>query len=279
MKTINKIFAFLLVVGIAVGIYLVSQLRIFESIQIDLKTTAQFSFNPTNTFCFSREESIPTLAKKHFRLLSWNIHKGSDQGWQQDLARFSQDQDFVLLQEATPEQNLSSFSTALFISSFSYKGRQSGVKTFSRTVPKSYCGIAEPEPWIRIPKVAGVMTFPLNNGGELFVINAHLINFEWQPDAYRTQLEQIFSLIPSYQSAVILAGDFNAWNAERKQILDEFMRKKGVNEVSFSQDERVRFFDYPLDYVFVRGMKVLTATSKKVASSDHSPVWLEFILE
>ncbi|VEH67416.1 Uncharacterized protein conserved in bacteria [Rodentibacter pneumotropicus] len=98
------------------------------------------------------------------------------------------------MQEATPEQNLPSFSTALFISSFAYKGLQSGVKTFSQFVPKSYCGISQPEPWIRIPKVAGVMTFPLNNGEELFVINAHLINFEWESKAYRKQLEQIFLL-------------------------------------------------------------------------------------
>ncbi|MCQ9121048.1 MULTISPECIES: endonuclease/exonuclease/phosphatase family protein [Rodentibacter] len=279
MKTISKIFAFLLVIGIAFGIYIFNQFRIFEPIQIDLKTTSQFSFAPINTFCFSREESIPTLEKKHIRLLSWNIHKGADKGWQQDLRHFSKEQDFVLLQEATPEQNLPSFSTALFISSFAYKGLQSGVKTFSQFVPKSYCGISQPEPWIRIPKVAGVMTFPLNNGEELFVINAHLINFEWESKAYRKQLEQIFSLIPSDQSAVILAGDFNAWNAERKRILDEFIVENGLSEVPFEQDERVRFFNYPLDYVFVRGVKHLTAKSKKVASSDHSPVWVELILE
>ncbi|OOF59160.1 endonuclease/exonuclease/phosphatase family protein [Rodentibacter genomosp. 2] len=279
MKTINKIFAFLLVVGIAFGIYIFSQFRIFEPIQIDLKTTFQFSFEPINTSCFSRKESTPTLEKTHFRLLSWNIHKGEDKGWQQDLVVFSQGQDFVLLQEATPEQNLPSFSTALSISSFAYKGLQSGVKTFSQFVPKSYCGISQSEPWIRIPKVAGVMSFPLNSGDELFVINAHLINFEWESKAYREQLEQIFSLIPSDQSAVILAGDFNAWNAERKRILDEFIVKKGLSEVSFPQDERVRFFHYPLDYVFVRGMKVLTAKSKKVTSSDHSPIWVELISE
>ncbi|OOF88644.1 hypothetical protein BKG94_05740 [Rodentibacter ratti] len=277
MKEINKIFAFLLVVGIAFGIYIFSQFRIFESLQINLKTPSQFSFTPINTFCFSRKESMPGLEKKHIRLLSWNIHKGVDKGWQQDLVSFSQNQDFVLLQEATPEQNLPSFSTALSISSFAYKGQQSGVKTFSQFVPKSYCGISQPEPWIRIPKVASVMSFPLNNGNELFVINAHLINFEWGVKAYREQLERIFSLIPSYQSAVILAGDFNAWNAERKRILDEFIVKKGLSEVSFPQDERVRFFHYPLDYVFVRGMKVLTAKSKKVTTSDHSPIWVELI--
>lgn len=279
MKTINKIFVFLLVIGIAFGIYIFSQFRIFESIQIDLKSNSHFSFTPINTFCFSHTESVPNLENKHIRLLSWNIHKGADKGWQQDLAGFSQDQDFVLLQEATPEQNLASFSTALFISSFAYKGRQSGVKTFSQIIPKSYCGIAQPEPWIRIPKVAGVMKFLLNNGNELFVINVHLINFEWETNAYREQLEQIFSLIPSYQSAVIFAGDFNAWNAERKGILDEFIAKNGLSEVSFSPDERVRFFNYPLDYIFVRGMKVLTAKSKKVTSSDHSPIWVELIQE
>ncbi|VEH67417.1 Uncharacterised protein [Rodentibacter pneumotropicus] len=66
MKTISKIFAFLLVIGIAFGIYIFNQFRIFEPIQIDLKTTSQFSFAPINTFCFSREESIPTLEKNIF---------------------------------------------------------------------------------------------------------------------------------------------------------------------------------------------------------------------
>lgn len=278
MKKINKIFAFLFALGMAWGIYSFNQLRIFESLEIRVENDSSSfkpDFNQKEKQCFVQSSQVSPFAKKSIRLLSWNIHKGADQGWQQDLERFSQNQDFVLLQEATPDQNLPAFSTALFVSSFAYKGQQSGVKSFSQTVPQSYCGISQAEPWIRIPKVASAMTFPLEQGGELFVINAHLINFEWSPKAYRAQLEQIFALIPPHKSAVILAGDFNAWSSERKQILDEFATQSGLTEVTFLQDERTRFLGNPLDYVFVRGMNVISSKTEKVSSSDHAPVWVE----
>ncbi|BFU60012.1 MULTISPECIES: endonuclease/exonuclease/phosphatase family protein [Rodentibacter] len=276
MKKINKIFAFLLLVGIAVGIYRVSEVHIFESLQIMLESTPQKHFNQINISCFTNAEQNQPLEKTHIRLLSWNIHKGADRGWQQDLASFAQNQDFVLLQEATPQQNLPSFSTALFVSSFAYQGIPYGVKTFSKAIPKRYCGISQPEPWIHIPKVANAARYSLKNGGELWVVNVHLINFEWQPEAYRSQLKKIFSLLDNPKSAVILAGDFNAWNKERKAILNEFIQEFGLNEVSFSQDERVRFLGNPLDYIFVRGMKILSSKTERVTSSDHSPIWGEF---
>ncbi len=276
MKKINKIFAFLLLIGIAIGTYRINGLHIFESLQIMLKSTSQNHFKRINPSCFINEALNPPLEKTHIRLLSWNIHKEADKGWQQDLTRFARNQDFVLLQEATPQQNLPSFSTALFVSSFAYQGTAYGVKTFSKTIPKRYCGISQPEPWIHIPKVANAAQYSLKNGGELWVVNVHLINFEWQPEAYRTQLKKIFSLLDNPKSAVILAGDFNAWNKERKAILNEFIQEFGLNEVSFSLDERVRFLGNPLDYVFVRGMKMLSSKTERVVSSDHSPIWGEF---
>lgn len=279
MKKINKIFASLLLLGIAFGIAwginAFQQLHLFDPVKITFERASKAHFNAINAQCLTNSATVQPLEKTHFRLLSWNIHKGADQGWQQDLARFSKDQDFVLLQEATPNQKLPSFSTALFISSFAYQGLQSGVKTFSHIAPKSYCGIAQPEPWIRIPKVASAMAFSLPNGEELWVINTHLINFEWNPKAYRAQLEQIFSFIQDSKSAVILAGDFNAWSSERKQILDEFIAQAGLTEVSFPHDERTRFLGNPLDYVFVRGMNVISSKTEKVESSDHAPVWVE----
>ncbi|OOF39391.1 hypothetical protein BKK49_08090 [Rodentibacter rarus] len=280
MKRINKIFVFLPLIGIAFGIHIFNQFRIFEPVRMDFKSQIRLSFSPLDSFCFfAVPKSVPVLEKKPIRLLSWNIHKGEDQGWQQDLVRFSQHQDMVLLQEATAEQNLSSFSTALSVSGFAYKGRYSGVKTFSQAIPQRYCGLSQPEPWIFIPKVASMMSFPLNNREELVVINVHLINFEWTPEAYQAQLERIFSLIPPSQSAVILAGDFNAWNEERKKILDEFVTQAGLNEVSFVPDERRYFFNYPLDFVFVRGMKVLSSKTETVTSSDHSPIWVALAFE
>src|SRR5262245_59309693 len=35
------------------------------------------------------------------RLVTWNIHKEDDAGWERDLARFAADHDVVLLQEVT----------------------------------------------------------------------------------------------------------------------------------------------------------------------------------
>ncbi|MBF0751695.1 MULTISPECIES: endonuclease/exonuclease/phosphatase family protein [unclassified Pasteurella] len=279
MRKRTKIFIFVVLLGMLAGMNIFNPLRIFNPIQITLESTFKTEFKAINEQCFVNQMQFQTLEKTRIRLLSWNIHKGEDSGWRQDLARFSQEQDLVLLQEATPEQDLPSFSSALFVSSFAYKGRPSGVKSFSKWIPMNYCGISQSEPWIYIPKVASVMRFPLKNDDELVVINAHLINFEWTPKAYQAQLAQIFSLIPSPQSAVILAGDFNAWNEERKQMLNEFITQAGLNEVSFSPDERRRFFNYPLDFVFVRGMNVELAKTTQVASSDHAPIWVELTLE
>ena len=95
----------------------------------------------------------------------------------------------MLLQEATQHQNLNTFSTALFVSSFSFKDLLSGVKTFTKTQPEWYCGGGVAEPLIQIPKVASVMSFPLEKDASLLLINVHLINFEWGISAYQTQLE------------------------------------------------------------------------------------------
>ena len=48
---------------------------------------------------------------------------------------------------------------------------------------------------------------------------------------------------------------------------------------ALTQDERVRFLGYPLDYIFTRGVKVVSATSEVVTSSDHNPLLMEFELE
>lgn len=263
--------------------YFFSQLEIFDSpkIQFSSPHAAIFESQSRADALYCGEATIPVkeINGRHFRLVSWNVHKGADDGWQQDLARFAQQSDFVLLQEATPEQHLPDFSTALFVSAFSYRDQLSGIKTFSKALPQAYCVSSVGEPWIRIPKVAGALYFPLPNGESLLIINAHLINFELQPNAYKEQLEQVFSLIRAHQSAVILAGDFNAWRDARKNLLNEFVAEVGLQEVHFSPDHRVQFFSHPLDFIFTRGVKVNSAKSETVQSSDHAPVFIDFELE
>ena len=283
MKRIYRFLAIgLVLVILGVG-YFLTNLTIFDGTFIQLNTSQKESYipfkNKLNMKCDKANDLVPKFAASRFHLITWNVHKGQDKGWQEDLARLSKQADFVLLQEATQHQNLSTFSTALFVSSFSFKDLLSGVKTFTKTQPEWYCGGGVAEPLVQIPKVASVMSFPLEKGDSLLLINVHLINFEWGISAYQTQLEQLFSFVENHQGPIIISGDFNAWNERRLNLANNLMQKYGLDAVTLSQDERVRFLGYPLDYIFTRGVKVVSATSEVVTSSDHNPLLMEFELE
>ena len=283
MKQINRFLKIGLVLAILGAGYFFTNLTIFDRTLIQLNTSQKTSYipfeNKLNMQCDKANDLVPKLTASRFHLITWNVHKGQDTGWQEDLERLSKRADFVLLQEATQYQNLSTFSTALFVSSFSFNELLSGVKTFTQTQPEWYCGGGVAEPIIQIPKVASVMNLPLEKGNSLLLINVHLINFEWGISAYQAQLEQLFSFVENHQGPIIMAGDFNAWNEERLNLVNNLIQKYGLDSVALSQDERVRFLDYPLDYIFTRGVKVVSATSEVVTSSDHNPLLMEFELE
>lgn len=283
MKQINRFLKISLVLAILGAGYFFTNLTIFDRTLIQLNTSQKTSYipfeNKLNMQCDKANDLVPKLTASRFHLITWNVHKGQDTGWQEDLERLSKRADFVLLQEATQYQNLSTFSTALFVSSFSFNELLSGVKTFTQTQPEWYCGGGVAEPIIQIPKVASVMNLPLEKGNSLLLINVHLINFEWGISAYQAQLEQLFSFVENHQGPIIMAGDFNAWNEERLNLVNNLIQKYGLNSVVLSQDERVRFLGYPLDYIFTRGVKVVSATSEVVTSSDHNPLLMEFELE
>lgn len=283
MKQINRFLKIGLVLAILGAGYFFTSLTIFDRTLIQLNTSQKLSYipfeNKLNMQCDKADNLVPKLAASRFHLITWNVHKGQDTGWQEDLERLSKRADFVLLQEATQHQNLSTFSTALFVSSFSFNELLSGVKTFTQMQPEWYCGGGVAEPIIQIPKVASIMNLPLEKGNSLLIINVHLINFEWGISAYQAQLEQLFSFVENHQGPIIMAGDFNAWNEERLNLVNNLIQKYGLDSVALSRDERVRFLGYPLDYIFTRGVKVVSATSEVVTSSDHNPLLMEFELE
>ena len=158
MKRIYRFLAVGLVLVVLGTGYFFINLTIFDRTFIQLNTSQKMSYIPfekgLSMQCDKASDSVPQLTGSRFHLITWNVHKGQDKGWQEDLARLSNQADFVLLQEATQHQNLSTFSTALFVSSFSFKDLLSGVKTFTKTQPEWYCGGGVAEPLIQIPKVA-----------------------------------------------------------------------------------------------------------------------------
>ncbi|MCW9709855.1 endonuclease/exonuclease/phosphatase family protein [Avibacterium sp. 21-586] len=271
--------------------YLWDNLEIYSVPQIKFHIESHLAYHrktlDKSVRCFYAEQSVKPIEQQDFRLLVWNMHKGQDQGWQQQLASLSQGQDFLLLQEVSSQQklveqvssqNFSKFSTALYTSSFAYLGNQSGVALMSRFAPQYYCAGSSVEPWIRIPKVGNAMAFPLSNGQSLLTINLHLVNFELHPSHYQQQLEAMFKLIEQHQGPIILAGDFNAWNKGRIKLIKKLTALYGLTGVSFQPDDRLRFLDNPLDWVFVRGFSVKSARTVQTTSSDHNPLLVELIL-
>ncbi len=129
MKRIYRFLAVGLLLLVLGGGYFFANLTIFERTFIQLNTSQKVNYIPfeirLNMQCDKVNGLIPKLTSSHFRLVNWNVHKGQDKGWQEDLARLSKQADFVLLQEATQHQNLSTFRPhflcPLFLLKISYQ--------------------------------------------------------------------------------------------------------------------------------------------------------------
>ncbi|MDG6897392.1 hypothetical protein A6A19_05195 [Actinobacillus delphinicola] len=230
--------------------------------------------------CFKQEQSVPRILQNRVKLVVWNLHKGEDAGWEQALSHYAKNKDFILLQEAshiieTQTHLPQDFPSRLYVSSFAYRGKESGVAMLSRYIPQIYCVGTGKEPWIRIPKVGMAMLFPLQDGSSLLMINIHLVNFELNTTYYKQQINQMFDLIKHHTGPVIFGGDLNAWSKARYQFLKTLAQKYQLQEVHFNPDYRLRFMRKPLDFVFIRGLQVISATTDKTDSSDHNPLLLD----
>jgi endonuclease/exonuclease/phosphatase (EEP) superfamily protein YafD len=231
-------------------------------------------------------DDAKSLGRRPFRLLSWNIHKEGDKGWQQDLSALAADSDLVLLQETVLQPSLrgilgdAGFSWVM-ASSFVYDADDVGVLTATRVAPEASCTQSAMEPWIRIPKSAVITWLPIarapgaaaGGAGEMLaVVNIHAINFELSPDTYRAQLRALADALEGHRGPIIFAGDFNTWNDERDAIVGETAARLGLTELTPDVDRRAVFYGRHLDHIFVRGLQRVDVSALPVTSSDHNPV-------
>lgn len=191
--------------------------------------------------------------------------------------------DLLLLQEAASTQNIaqllkSSLPSSLYVRTYSYLNHESGVNTLSKIAPASYCIGTEAEPWIQVPKVGIATKYLRENQPSLLVINLHLVNFEWNLNNYKKQVNRLFQTINDHQGPIILAGDFNTWNHHRLALIRGLAEQYQLTEVSYENDVRRRFMGNPLDHVFVRDVKVLEAKVISTESSDHNPIAVKIAL-
>jgi endonuclease/exonuclease/phosphatase (EEP) superfamily protein YafD len=221
---------------------------------------------------------VGALDPRTIRLVSWNLHKQADEGWQADLGRLMRESDLLLIQEAEVSPGFRAvvehdgFSW-LLSSAFEYQGAEYGVLTATRVAPGTACTLRANEPLILIPKAALITHYRLAGRVEtLAVANLHAINFALGTDAYRAQLDAIAEALSKHPGPVVVAGDFNTWNDQRDAVVQGLASKLGLTPVTFNVDDRKRFFGRIFDWVYARGVEVLAATAWKVSSSDHNPL-------
>jgi endonuclease/exonuclease/phosphatase (EEP) superfamily protein YafD len=218
------------------------------------------------------------LDPRAIRLVTWNVHKQADPGWQRDLRTLSSGNDLVLLQEIVLDSPLRDLIADeglrwVMASSFLMSDLDYGVLTAARVQPVATCTERVVEPLLRIPKSAIISWFALRGQPEtLAVVNVHAINFSLSLGAYRAQFRAIGETLAGHEGPVILAGDLNTWTAARAQAVREVAKRLGLTEVRFAADRRSVFFGHELDHIYTRGLALVASSAMLVRSSDHNPV-------
>jgi len=218
------------------------------------------------------------LPGPEFRMLSWNLHKNDDPGWETDLARFAAASDLLLIQEAALTARLERVLQDagyhwLLASSFMLHDHATGVLSAARVRPASACVQRFFEPLLRLPKSGVITRYEVKGVAQrLAVANLHSINFTLGLHGYRAQLEEIARELAGHHGPVIVAGDLNTWNPRRLEVVHDVMQRLGLVPVLPSTDTRSRFLGHQVDFIFVRGLEVVHAEAPKVESSDHNPL-------
>jgi endonuclease/exonuclease/phosphatase (EEP) superfamily protein YafD len=230
------------------------------------------------------KNALSTLDPDGFNLMNWNILKGGRQGWRKDFVRLSRGSDIILLQEAYLSEELrNTLSTTKsnwnLATSVRYWGRESGVLTASEIAPEVICIHRFDEPLLNTPKTSLFTRFSiLPRRPYLVIVNVHAINFTMDATYYQNYWKELETILESHDGPLIVAGDFNTWNAERLAIVATTARRLRLQPVRFEPDRRSRFFGRVVDHVYYRGLVPSKAVVHEIATSDHNPIQVNFKL-
>jgi endonuclease/exonuclease/phosphatase (EEP) superfamily protein YafD len=222
------------------------------------------------------------LDPENISVLNWNIHKNKAENWLDDFNSLSKDQDIIIIQEAYLDDQLQdvlsqqdrhwSLNAAFYLDQ-----KPSGVLMASHFKPYYSCGYRVAEPIIRIPKSVLFHYYRVKGFEQsLLVANIHGINFTLGTRAYKEQIEKLQKVAQEHDGPIIIAGDFNNWNDERRAIVDEMLAALSLKSTKFTNSNQKHFFGSVVDHIFYRGLEPLSSVSKIVTSSDHNPIQTQF---
>lgn len=118
---------------------------------------------------------------------------------------------------------------------------------------------------------------PLADGQTLLIVNVHAINFV-SAQYFLAEIEMLKAELLNHQGPLIVAGDFNVWNQQRRLYLQKFCRDIGLKEAYMSDAQHIKAFrHYPLDFIFYRDLWVKEALAINIPEvSDHNPIYARF---
>jgi len=217
------------------------------------------------------------LDSDDIRMVNWNIQKGGDPDWANDLATFQHSPHLMVLQEVpfntiawdeVAENGYQSFAPG-----YRTSRAVTGVMTVSATKPMTQCNLVSLEPWIRSAKATVITEYGLTNTDEtLLVVNIHAVNFTFGTQDFEGQILEAMSVLRDHSGPILLSGDFNTWRPRRSKVLNEMTDSLKLETLAFAEDHRKRVFGQALDHIYVRGLKATEATTHEVNSSDHNPM-------
>lgn len=223
------------------------------------------------------------LDPSQINIFVWNMYKGAIPEWKEDYVQLVKFFDILLLQEMWMDGAMKSvimsddtYNYHMATSFYDTKrgNTPSGVAIASYVEPELtfYQRSKYREPFIKTPKMSLFADFALKGmDKKLRVVTLHAINFVGKRKL-RHQLNQIRNKIKNYDGPVVLGGDFNTWSKKKIKVMRKMARQAGLTEVKFDKwgAKRLSKFGNILDYIFVKGVKVIDShVFHKIKSSDH----------
>ncbi len=236
----------------------------------------------TQHYSDKKRDSAHELDSNKITLLNWNIYKGEEKNWAKDFRQLSEGQDLVIIQEARLSQEVKETLKKQSIhwtlnTGFVVNDEATGVLTGSRVKAVSSCGLRTTEPFLRLPKTVLVNEYDLSGtDAKLLVANIHSINFTLGTEVYGEQIKSLTAAITQHQGPVIVAGDFNSWSEDRKQIIENMVTELSLEAVTYKSKNRVTIFGNEIDHVFYRQLELVSNRVWQVSSSDHNPISVNF---
>ena len=217
---------------------------------------------------------------REFELLVWNVFKGGcGEAFKRDIRKYAKSANVLCLQEVLFEKGPQlpySLDHLAYDYSPSYSrldAAHEGVMTLSRhalhPVGQRLRSVGS-EPLVSTPKSSVISSVPLAGGGELTILNTHMLLVRSQRSA-RQELQAALDMLDSIARSApadpaLFVGDFNTLLPQQLTLVDDELRQHGFSRAEPASDPR----RMRLDHVYSRNVESCEVTiDHGLDSSDH----------